>query len=72
MDERTSRIVKQIGEERVQLADRLAALQSKVVQGSDWRVHCARRPWMSLALAVGSGFVASRIARSAWAFLSGI
>jgi len=71
MDERAGQIVKEIAEERLQLGDSVQALQEKVVQGSNWRVHFARHPWMSLAVAAGSGFLASRLARSAWRFLLG-
>lgn len=59
MDSRTAAIVRDIQSERERLGDDIALLERKVRERADWRAYFARRPWVTMALAVGVGFMLS-------------
>jgi ElaB/YqjD/DUF883 family membrane-anchored ribosome-binding protein len=61
MDQRTGQIVEEILEERQRVGDDIAALERKVKEATAWQGYFARKPWMVVALAVGSGFLLSTL-----------
>lgn len=61
MDERTSQIVEEIAEERQRLGDNIAELERKVRVSTSWRAYFERKPWVSLGIAMGGGFLLSAL-----------
>lgn len=60
MDERTSQIVNDLLKERERLGDNIAELERKIKQRVSWRGYFAKRPWATLGIALGGGFLVSR------------
>ena len=59
MDERTAEIVRDIGENRLRLAEDFDQLGGKLRAASDWRSYFARQPWLTLGVALMGGFLLS-------------
>jgi ElaB/YqjD/DUF883 family membrane-anchored ribosome-binding protein len=57
MDQRAAEIVKDIEDQRLRLGDSLQELETKVRDASDWRTYYQRKPWIALAIALGSGLL---------------
>jgi len=59
MDQRTTEIVKEINEQRQQLADSIGELEGHVRAAVDWRRYFAKTPWLITGAALAGGFLLS-------------
>ena len=59
MDQRTTEIVKEINEQRQQLADNIDDLEGHVRAAVDWRSYFAKKPWFAIGAALAGGFLLS-------------